>query len=120
MNVRTKTAKIVCAIAGLVVFGIGLAMADSSNEVAALQAVDQTWLKAYNAGDVDTLARLYDEHAVLLPPGAPAAHGRAAIRAFFAKDTAESARAGVTFSLGTKPTGGVSGDMGWQSGTYVV
>lgn len=117
---RTTTGKILCAVAALVVSGVGLAVAGSSNEMAALQATDRTWLKAYNAGDVDTLASLYDEHAVLLPPGTPAANGRAAIRAFFAKDTAESAAAGITFSLDPRPTGGVSGDMGWQSGSYVV
>jgi uncharacterized protein (TIGR02246 family) len=110
----------VFAIAGLAVFGIGLAIAESPNEVAALQAVDRTWEKAYNTGDVDTLASLYDEKAVLLPPGAPAANGRAAIRAFFAQATAESAKAGVKFSLGATPAGGVSGEMGWASGTYAV
>ena len=88
--------------------------------MAALQAVDQNWVKAYNAGNADAVAGLYDEQAVLLPPGAPAANGRAAIKAFFTKDTAESQKAGVTFSLGPKPAGGVSGDMGWQSGTYAV
>jgi hypothetical protein len=33
---------------------------------------------------------------------------------------AESAKAGVKFSLRPNPDGGVSGDMGWASGTYVV
>src|SRR5215469_15001648 len=93
---------------------------DSAAEVAALHAVDQAWLKAYNAGDADALASLYDENAVLLPPGAPSAHGRAAIRAYLAKDAAESAKAGVTFVLGSNPSGGASGDMGWASGTYTV
>ena len=120
MNVRTKAATIFCVIAGLAGFTIGLSAQDSAKELAALQAVDQTWLKAYNAGEVDTLASFYDEHAVLLLPGAPAANGRAAIRAFFAKDTAESKKAGFTTSIGPNPAGGVSGDMGWQSGTYVV
>jgi ketosteroid isomerase-like protein len=120
MIVTTRAAKRFCMIFGLAVFGIESAAADSAKEVAALQAVDQTWVKAYNAGDVDTMASLYDEHAVLLPPGAPGVNGRAAIRAFLAKDTAESAKAGVAFSLGPKPAGGVSGDMGWQSGIYLV
>jgi ketosteroid isomerase-like protein len=66
------------------------------------------------------VASLYDEHAVLLPPGARAVNGRAAIKAFFAKDTSESQKAGVTFVLDAKPAGGVSGDMGWQSGTFAV
>ena len=83
-------------------------------------AVDLNWAKAYNSGNADAVASLYDEQAVLLPPGAPAVSGRAAIKAFFAKDTAESQKAGVTFTLGPKPAGGVSGDMGWQSGSYAV
>ena len=66
------------------------------------------------------LASLYDEQAVLLPPGAPRVNGRAAIKAFFVKDTAESQKAGVTFILDSKPAGGVSGDLGWQSGVYAV
>jgi uncharacterized protein (TIGR02246 family) len=93
---------------------------DSAKEVAALHAVDQAWVKAYNAGDADGVAKLYDEHAVLLPPGAPGVNGRSAIRAFFAKDVAASAKDGVMFSLDPQPAGGVSGAMGWVSGTYAV
>jgi ketosteroid isomerase-like protein len=104
----------------LAVFSIQALAADSAKDVAALEAVDQQWQKAYNAGNADALASLYDERAVLLPPGAPAVSGRAAIKAYFAKDTEASQKAGVTFALGSKPAGGVSGDMGWQSGTYVV
>lgn len=92
----------------------------ASPEMAALQAVDQTWLKAYNAADAKTLASLYAEDAVLLAPGAPPAHGREAIHAFFARDAAAAQKAGVTFHLGEHPDGGVSGDMGWCSGTYTV
>jgi uncharacterized protein (TIGR02246 family) len=119
MNTIRKAAGILCTIA-LAVFSIASLAADSAKEIAALQAADQNWARAYNAGNADAVANLYDEQAVLLPPGAPGVNGRAAIKAFFVKDTAESQKAGVTFTLGTKPAGGVSGDMGWQSGTYVV
>lgn len=119
MRVNAISMKLFCAVVVLV-FCMTAWAADSVKEVAAIQAVDQAWLKAYNSGDVGTIASLYDEHAVLLPPGAPGVKGRAAIRDFFAKDTAESAKAGVVFSLGPNPTGGVSGDMGWQSGTYEI
>jgi uncharacterized protein (TIGR02246 family) len=115
-----KTATLCGMVVALALSGISSSAADPTSEVAAIHAVDQVWVKAYNAGDVDTIASLYDEHAVLLPPGAPPAHGRAAIRAFLAKDMAASAKDGVTFSLGAKPDGGVSGDMGWASGTYTV
>jgi ketosteroid isomerase-like protein len=57
---------------------------------------------------------------VLLPPGAPAANGNAAIHAYLAKDMAESAKAGVMFSIGAKPEVGTSGDLAWESGTYAV
>ncbi len=115
-----KAAGILCAMAAIALFSVESAAADAAKDLAALQAVDQDWAKAYNAGNADAVASLYDEQAVLLPPGAPAVSGRAAIKAFFAKDTAESQKAGVAFTLGPKPTGGISGDMGWQSGTYAV
>ena len=57
---------------------------------------------------------------MLLPPGAPAANGNAAINAYFAKDMAESAKAGVTFSLDPKSDVGISGDLAWESGAYAV
>jgi ketosteroid isomerase-like protein len=120
MIVNTKTVALLCLACSLAAFGIDSSAAESAKDVAALQAADQSWEKAYNAGNVDAVASLYDEHAVLLPPGAPGANGRAAIRAFFAKDIAESSKAGVVFILGPKAAGGVFGDMGWQSGTYVV
>ena len=119
MSSITKVARVLCTIA-LAVFSVESSAEDSAKEMAALQAADQTWARAYNAGNADTVANLYDEQAVLLPPGAPAVNGRAAIKSFFVKDTADSQKAGVTFTLGPNPAGGVSGDIGWQSGTYAV
>jgi ketosteroid isomerase-like protein len=120
MNRITKAASLSIMLVALAVGSIEASAAGAATEVAAMHAVDQRWLKAYNSGDADTIASLYDEHAILLPPGAPGANGRAAIRAFLAKDMAASAKDGLTFSLGPKPDGGVSGDMGWVSGTYQV
>ena len=104
----------------LVVGGITSSAADLAAEVAAIHAVDDVWVKAFNGGDADTMAAQYEEHAVLLPPGAPAAHGQAAIHAFFAKMVQAAAKDGLAFSLRTKPAGGARGDMGWSSGTYVL
>jgi ketosteroid isomerase-like protein len=115
-----KASRLFGIMVALAVCSIESSAADLAADVAAIHAVDQVWVKAYNAGDVDTIVGLYDENAVLLPPGARAANGRAAIRTFFAKDIAASAKDGVTFSLGVKPGGSVSGDLGWASGTYVV
>jgi uncharacterized protein (TIGR02246 family) len=93
---------------------------EASKDEAAIRAISPAWMKAYNAGDAKGVSALYAEKAVLLPPGAPAANGNAAIQAYFAKDVAESAKAGVTFSLDPKNDVGVSGDLGWESGTYAV
>src|SRR5437879_12446587 len=87
----------------LVVGSITSSAADLAAEVAAIHAVDDVWVKAFNAGDSDTMAAQYEEHAVLLPPGAPAAHGQAAIHAFFAKMVQAAAKDGLAFSLRTKP-----------------
>ncbi len=94
--------------------------ADTSKDLAALEAADKAWVKAYNAVDADGMANLYDENAVLMPPGAPVATGRAAIRTFLAADAAASKKANVTFVLGPKPAGGVAGDWGWQSGSFTI
>ena len=93
---------------------------EASKDEAAIRAINPAWVKAYNAEDAKTISGLYAEQAVLLPPGAPAAKGNAAIRAYLAKDMAESAKAGVTFSIDAKTDVGVSGDLGWESGTYAV
>ena len=116
----TKAAVLFYAVVALALFSLESSAAGSAKEVAALEAADKNWEKAFNNGNADALASLYDEGAVLLPPGAPAVNGRTAIKAFFAKETAEAQKAGINFTLGPKPNGGVSGDMGWQSGTYVV
>ena len=120
MNTITKAVSVLSLIVTLPFCSIESSAAAPAAEVAAIHAVDQLWVKSYNAGDADTVAGLYDEHAVLLPPGAPSVNGRAAIRAFFANDMAASAKDGLMFALGAKPDGGVSGDMGWASGTYTV
>ena len=106
MNTMTKTVSLSLLCAGVAFFNVDALAAGSAVDVAAIQAVDQAWLKAYNGGDADAVAGLYDEKAVLLPPGAPAAHGRTAIHAFFVSDIAASKKAGVTFHLGSNPDGG--------------
>ena len=46
--------------------------------------------------------------------------GRAAILEFFTKDIADSKAAGVVFVVNPRTDVGVSGNMGWESGTYKV
>jgi uncharacterized protein (TIGR02246 family) len=92
---------------------------DTAADEAALKAVTAAWLEAYNAGDVEKIVALYEEDAVLMPPHAPVAHGRAAIRAFLSADTAGATAAGIKLVPGTS-TAGVAGDTGWESGTFTV
>ena len=120
MTKMTKRAGLSFALAVLALLSLDVFAADAAADVAALHAVDQAWLKAYSAADGDALANLYAENAVLMPPGAPAVHGRAAIRAFLAADSAASAKAGMVFHLGAGTDGGVNGNIGWVSGTYTV
>lgn len=96
------------------------AAADPAAEVAAIHAVDDLWVKGFNTRDADSMAAQYDERAVLLPPGAPAVHGQAAIRVFFANMMPEAKKEGLEFTLGAKPSGGVQDDIGWSSGSYVL
>src|SRR5258708_37067082 len=116
-----KTLRQVTNMFGLAVVlllgGLQSSGADAAAELAAIHAVDDAWVTSFSAGDADTMAAQYDEHAVLLPPGAPAAKGRAAIRAFFARMIPAAAKDGLAFSLDPNPAGGVRGGMGWSSGT---
>lgn len=106
--------------AGVMVLAAACMAPALANDVAAIHAVDQGWLKAFMAADGDALARLYDENAVLMPPGAPAVMGRAAIREFLLKEAAGAKQGGMVFSFGEKTDGGASGNLGWSSGTYIV
>ena len=99
--------------------GLAQAASASADEVA-IRTQSTSWEKAYNGGDAKGVAALYAENAVLLPPGASSVSGRTAILAYFTKDVANSKAAGAVFALNPKTDVGVSGNMGWESGTYKV
>jgi len=98
----------------------GYARAAGGADETSIRAQTTSWVKAYNSGDAKAIAALYAEDAILLPPGAPGAKGRAAIQRFITKDIASSKEAGAVFSVDPKTDVGVSGNMGWESGTYTV
>lgn len=93
---------------------------DTAADEAALKADPATWFAAHAAGDADGIANLYTEDAILQPPNAPAAAGRAAIRDFIASDIEATKGAGITLNLGEFTGVRVSGDMGWLSGDFSV
>jgi len=100
--------------------GLAHAASPTAADEAAIRAQAASWEKAYNGGDAKGVAAQYAEDALLLPPGAAAVKGRAAILEFFTKDIAASKSAGAVFVLDPKTDVGVSGPMGWESGTYKV
>jgi ketosteroid isomerase-like protein len=78
------------------------------------------WVDAYNAGDADKTTASYSDDAVLMPPDAPAATGKDAIRQFLVADMAASKSAGASFALDGGDAYGVSADTAWHSGNFHV
>ena len=114
---RFKNAAVVCGVATTLICGSSGAQA---SEVAGVHAADDAWMKAYNGGQVESVVALYDEQAVIYPPGVAPVVGRAAIREFFTKDMAGFAKTGFTLALDPKPAGGAAADTGWSSGTWTL
>ncbi|HTT00997.1 MAG TPA: nuclear transport factor 2 family protein [Steroidobacteraceae bacterium] len=86
----------------------------------AIRASGNSWYKAFNSGDMDALASLYTDDAVVQAPNAPAARGSAAIRDFFTKQRADMQGAGLTVVEGARSDVGLAGDLAWQGDTYTV
>src|SRR5690349_11674471 len=90
------------------------------------RAVNVNWGKAYNGGDAKAVTALYADDAVLFPPGAPSARGKAAILA------SETKAQGAELLLACEPGNrspaprksqtdvAVSGNMGWEVGYMKV
>ncbi len=93
---------------------------DTSADVAALKATEQQWFDLYNKGDSVGVANQYAKDGMILAPGGPAAAGNQAIRAFLTKDIGNTKEAGYTDKAGAVNGAGVSGDLGWVSGTYIL
>jgi len=111
--------RILVLAAALVLSGCTTTAPDTAADETALRAAAAQWWDRHNAGDADGVAALHAEDAIVLAPGVPAAVGRPAIREFMAGDIAAMKSAGVT-SGGEVTSAGVSGDLGWASGTYTV
>ena len=93
---------------------------DTAAEEAKMKADIQKWMDGMNGGSATGVANLYADDAVLMPPNAPVATGRAAIGEFLVKESAGMKAGGVSLKS-TAVTGiGFSGDMAWMSGTYAA
>jgi uncharacterized protein (TIGR02246 family) len=94
--------------------------ADTSADEAQIKADPAEWFDAYNAGNADAIANLYTEDGVLLPPGASARQGKAAILEFVTGMIAQTSPAGQKMQFGEVTGVGISGDLAWLSGTFAV
>ena len=117
-NMSWLSAGVVAFAGSMIVFAH--AASPASADETAIRAQTTSWVKAYNGGDAKAVAALYAEDALVLPPNASGVRGRAAILEFFTKDIAGSKAAGAIFVVNPKTDVGVSGNMGWESGTYKV
>jgi uncharacterized protein (TIGR02246 family) len=81
----------------------------------AIRAVADTYAKATMAGDAKTIAALYTEDAMEMPPNQPPIKGRAAIQQYYEKVFAAAKMANFTLThLDTHAVG----DSGYDVGTY--
>lgn len=118
MNIL-KTAAV--AAAGLIALAACQPAAkNTAADETAIKDAARAWATAYNAGDAEGIIALYAEDAVVMPPGAPAATGHAAIREYITADIAAAKAAGVTLAIADNDTVAVSGDLAWHSGSFSV
>jgi uncharacterized protein (TIGR02246 family) len=90
--------------------------AQSSGAVPEIAKVSDAYVKASLAADAKTIAALYTEDAVEMPPNQPMVRGRAAIEQYYTKQFGGSAKL-QSFTL-TKIESKASGDIGYEVGTY--
>ena len=116
-----KTLFPVVALLTIGVSGCNPGSAPSSDDAAdraAIASISKAHARAFFAGDIDTIVSAYAEDAVVMPPDAPAAKGREAIRKLFAASMAAT-KPGQSLIFEDYAVQ-VSGDMGWDSGVSKV
>ena len=94
---------------------MGCYQAPTSVDPSVLSARTEAWEAAFNAKDIDTLAMTYTSDTRLLPPNGEMATGRDAVRAIFGG----LIDAGISGDL-TSVDANISGDMGYDIGTYTL
>lgn len=93
---------------------------DTAADVTKLKSMEEQWYVFYHNGDADGIASLYADDAQVLAAGAAAVVGKPAIRTFMAGDIASTKSAGLVDNNGAFSGSGVSGDLGWVSGAYIL
>lgn len=112
-----KTVKLVLAVAAVGAFGACARQADVAAERQAIDAMNAKWLEAIAAKDVTTIVdSLYAEDAVFMPPNAPKAAGRAALRTQW-EEFLKAPNMKLTFGADTIEVA-QSGDLAYDRGWY--
>jgi ketosteroid isomerase-like protein len=88
---------------------------DTVTDEAALRAADASFMRAYWTGDLESVVAHYAEHPVLLPANAPPAAARDTIRKYYAAELTDLKPGEAGMMLDS--TQGVSGTLGWSSGS---
>jgi ketosteroid isomerase-like protein len=120
-----RTLSLSCALFVVIAASAGCAQTqsaarDNAADRAKLEADALVWFEHYAKADADGMANLYSDDALLMPPGAPAVMGRAAIKAYLGEDASKAKAAGISIKNGTVTGSGVDGDTGWISGNYTI
>lgn len=117
MNMSNRFVRLTAGLAVVIAAAPWAALADDASTI---RAGTDAWVKLFNSGNAGGAVALYADDAVVMPPGSGAARGTVAIKAVLAKEIAGAKAGGVVFVLGTENEVGVSGDLAWHSGTYLV
>lgn len=106
------------AFALLVPAGSGMSQetVDHQAEAEAIRELSRQWVDAVAAGDTETIAGLYTEDGLVMPPGAPQAQGPEAVGAAWA-ELMELPEFSLTFEPTTIEVA-EAGDMAYDVGTY--
>jgi uncharacterized protein (TIGR02246 family) len=117
MNMRSvRMAPALAVIVGLAACAPPPPPDTSAADLAAVNAVREAWVAAYNAADADGLAGLYTEDAIDMPADEPTVTGQAGIRE----------RAATQFAMGkatvtvTADETRLMGDWAFDRGSYSV
>lgn len=87
----------------------------ATEDASVLATRGEAFEAALNAKDMDALMAMYEDDARVMAPNAPMASGHAAVRASFGP----MIDAGLSVDL-TSVDGAISGDIGYNVGTYVL
>jgi ketosteroid isomerase-like protein len=99
-------------------FGLATVAICAASEEQALRDLDAEWSKAAAAKDLDKTVSYYSDDATALPPNAPVATNKEAIRKIW-KEFMELPGFGISWKA-TKVEVAKSGEIGFVSGTYEV